>query len=149
MKSNRDQRPTAAITRLTGLGALLLAVAAFAAAGCGGDSGSDTTATGAATSKSAEEASAAPAGAADRSEKVDIADFKYAPPTVTVQAGGTITWTNSDSAPHTATADNQKDFNTDTLNQGDSKEITFDKTGTYKYFCLFHPFMHGTVEVIN
>jgi plastocyanin len=150
MERYRDQRPIPAVNRLTGLGALLLGVAALAVVGCGGgDGGTGSTETGAVTSSSAEDASAAPAGAVDMSAKVDIADFKYGPATVTIRSGGNVTWTNSDSAPHTATADNQKDFNTDTLNTGDSKKITFSKSGTFKYFCLFHPFMHGTVVVVN
>lgn len=77
--------------------------------------------------------------------KVEIADFKFDPPTITVKAGGTVTWTNSDTAPHTATLDD--DFDTGDLEKGDSKSETFDKPGTYDYVCDIHPFMHGTVVV--
>ena len=34
---------------------------------------------------------------------VDIASFKYKPETVTVKAGGKVTWVNQDKAGHTAT----------------------------------------------
>jgi plastocyanin len=84
--------------------------------------------------------------AAQTSVKVDIKDFKFGPPAVTVKKGGRVTWTNSDSADHTATADNRT-FDTGTLHQGDSKVETFDKTGTYSYSCQFHPFMKGRIVV--
>ena len=79
--------------------------------------------------------------------RVEISNFKYAPAAITVKAGGTVTWTNRDSAPHTATAKANSAFNTDTLKQGQSKQITLSKPGTYQYTCLFHPFMSGTVVV--
>jgi len=80
--------------------------------------------------------------------KVEIANFMYAPASVEVAMGGSITWTNSDSSPHTATAQGDRGvLDTGTLKQGDSKTITFTSPGTYRYQCLFHPFMHGTVTV--
>jgi len=85
--------------------------------------------------------SAAPAGAT----KVDIQNFMFGPGTVNVKAGSQVTWTNSDSAEHTATASGA--FDTGTLNPGDSKTVTLSKPGTYSYACSFHPFMHGTVVV--
>lgn len=87
-------------------------------------------------------ASTKPAGG---SVKVDIADFKFVPPMVTVKAGGKVTWTNSDTAPHTATAADM--FDTGTLNKGDSKTLTLPKRGSYSYICSFHVFMKGTVVV--
>lgn len=86
--------------------------------------------------------SAKPAGGG---VEVDIADFKFVAPMVTVKAGGEVTWTNSDAAPHTATATGM--FDTGTLNKGDSKTITLSKPGSYAYICNFHPFMKGTVVV--
>ena len=26
-------------------------------------------------------------------------------------------------------------------------QVTFDRPGTYEFYCLIHPFMHGTVIV--
>jgi plastocyanin len=88
--------------------------------------------------------------AAPKSVKVEIASFKFAPATIKVAKGGSITWTNHDSAPHTATAKDdaaRASFNTDTLKKGEGKSVTFDETGSYEYLCLFHPFMTGTVIV--
>lgn len=82
--------------------------------------------------------------------KVDIANFDYSPKTVTVKTGGTVTWTNTDGANHTATqSPGGSGFDTGTLSKGDSKTETFKTPGTYQYICLFHAFMHGTVKVVG
>ena len=57
---------------------------------------------------------------------VEIKGFAFNPPTITVPAGTTVTWTNQDAAPHTATADD-KSFDTGRLDQGKSASVTFDK----------------------
>ena len=77
--------------------------------------------------------------------KVEIKNFKL--PDLTINVGDTIEWTNLDTAPHTATAVN-KAFDTDRLEKGDAHSITFDKPGTYSYYCTIHPYMKGTVTVI-
>jgi plastocyanin len=110
--------------------------AAIAFAGCGGADSSSTTSSG----------SASTAAAAETTDAVEISDFKYAPATVTVDAGTQLTWTNSDEAAHTATADDGS-FDTGDLDRGDSKGVLLDEPGTYTYFCRFHPFMKATVEV--
>ena len=100
-------------------------------AGCGGGSN---------------EKSAAPAKTA---VAVKISNFKFGPDPIRVKAGGTVTWTNEDSAKHTAqTASAAKGaFQTGTLKQGGTKKIAFRTPGNYEYFCSYHRFMTGTVEV--
>ena len=78
---------------------------------------------------------------------VKISDFKFAPATLTVKHGASVTVTNDDSAPHTATADDGHSFDTGTLDPGSSKTITVAKPGTYAYHCSIHPFMHGRLDV--
>ena len=113
----------------------ILAVAALTAAGAAGcgSSGDDSTSS----------SSPAPTGA----QKVNIASFKYAPPTISVKAGMPVTFTNSDRAPHTATSDQAGAFDTGSLQQGGSKPVRLAKPGRYAYHCDFHPFMHGVVVV--
>lgn len=79
-------------------------------------------------------------------DAVEIVEFEYDPEEITVPAGTTVTFTNQDVAPHTATADDSS-FDTENLEQGDSAEETFDEPGTYSYFCRFHVFMKGSVVV--
>jgi hypothetical protein len=65
---------------------------------------------------------------------------------VTVHVGDTITWTNQDVAPHTATASDGS-FDTGNISQGKSGSHTFDTAGTFAYICSIHPSMKGTVTV--
>lgn len=90
----------------------------------------------------------APSGEAARSAKVEIEDFAYVPETVTIQAGGKVTWINRDSAEHTATLDDGS-FDTGDLAEGKLKSQSFKDAGTYSYFCEIHPDMIGTVEVVD
>lgn len=86
---------------------------------------------------------AAPADAV----QVSIKDFAYNPDPVTIKVGQSVTWTNEDSSPHTATAKDRDVLQSGTLNQGDSFTQTFDTPGTYEYFCEFHPNMKGVIIV--
>jgi len=91
---------------------------------------------------------AAPAEAVD---KVQIKDFKYLPAAITVAVGTTITWTNGDTAPHTATSGKSPSpdgvFDTDTFAKGEMKTVKVSKPGTFEYYCELHPFMQATVIV--
>src|SRR3712207_9489018 len=75
---------------------------------------------------------------------VSIQDFAYIPPTATVAAGTTITWTQRDTAPHTVTsgaagdADAGAIFDSPRLSQGETFSFTFAEPGTYPYFCRVH-----------
>jgi plastocyanin len=84
------------------------------------------------------------ATAADRD--VRIADFAYAPATVTIRVGDTVTWTNRDPVEHTATATNGS-FDTGLIAPDGSARIRFTRAGTYAYLCTPHPDMRGTVVV--
>lgn len=78
-----------------------------------------------------------------------IASFKFVPEDIVVKAGGTVTWTNRDKAPHTAESkpDAAGAFNTGNLAQGESKKIRFAEPGKVQFFCSYHRFMVGTVDV--
>jgi plastocyanin len=76
-----------------------------------------------------------------------ISDFRFAPATITVHAGQTVTWINRGPSTHTATA-RDRSFNSGPLKPGASSSHTFTQAGTYNYFCQIHTFMHGTVVVL-
>jgi plastocyanin len=115
------------------------------------DNGDDTTTVtvtlmstdSAASGTPAASGNAAPAG----SVQVSIKDFAFNPDPVTIKVGESVTWTNEDSAPHTATAKDREILQSGTLNQGDSYTQTFDTPGTYEYFCEFHSNMKGVIIV--
>ena len=75
---------------------------------------------------------------------VSISGMKFDPPTLEVAAGDTITFTNEDSAPHTATA-NDGSFDTGRLGKGDTATVTIGAAGTFDYICKIHPSMKGQV----
>ncbi len=95
---------------------------------------------------------AEPSAAASAGETtVDIANLKFGPD-VTVAAGATVTWKNSDTAPHTATegANGVKAPNARfdvQLPIGKSGSFTFTEAGTYQVTCTIHPTMNMTVTV--
>lgn len=142
-------------TRPIGWKALMAGCAlvfALTAVGCGSGNSSDTQST-AASSTESTSTSADPSGGGSTSggqasggDTVDIVDFDYAPKTITVNSGDSIEFVNQDAAAHTATADDSS-FDTGTLNKGDTNKVTFDKPGSYSYYCRFHAFMKATVEV--
>jgi len=79
---------------------------------------------------------------------VDIANFAFNPGAIEVAVGDTVTWTNSDSAAHTATQlPSGSGFQSGTLDPGASYSFTFDTPGTYDYHCEFHAGMTGQVIV--
>jgi plastocyanin len=77
---------------------------------------------------------------------IDISGFAFNPATITIPAGSTVTWTNSDSATHTITADDGT-WDSGAVANGKTYSRTFDTAGTYKYHCAVHPSMTGTVIV--
>ena len=79
---------------------------------------------------------------------VTIDNFAFGPATLTVAPGTKVTWTNKDEEPHTVTsADGGLTFKSPALDTDDKFSFTFDKPGTYKYFCSIHPHMVGTIVV--
>jgi plastocyanin len=79
---------------------------------------------------------------------VSIKNFAFAAPTVTVKVGGTVTWTNGDSAPHTVT-DDAGGFDSKSMATNVTYSHVFATAGTYTYHCNFHSTMTGTVVVSN
>ena len=129
----------------------LLAVAAGAlvVAGCG--SSSEPESSGSTSSKPAPAKTEAPkassGGAAAETAKATIKDFTFGPETVTVKAGGSVTWTNKDSANHNVAFDDKSVKGIGNLREGQNGKVSFAKAGTYAYVCTYHPGMEGKVIV--
>jgi LPXTG-motif cell wall-anchored protein len=87
-----------------------------------------------------------PKAIAAASGGVTIADFSFAPATLTISQGDMVTWVNNGPTPHSATANNGS-FNTGILKAGQSASHTFAQAGTFSYFCQPHPFMKATIVV--
>lgn len=72
----------------------------------------------------------------------------YTPAAITVMIGrnNTVIWTNYDSIAHTVTSTGF--FDSGSISAGSSFAHTFTTPGTYHYFCVYHPWMNGTVTVL-
>lgn len=81
--------------------------------------------------------SAPPAAPTPAPVVIEIVDFAFNAPTVTVPAGATVTWVNRGNAKHSATADDGS-FDTGLLDPGGSGSITFTQPGSYAYYCVLH-----------
>ena len=77
---------------------------------------------------------------------VQIDNFKFAPPDLTVTAGTTVIWKNKDDAPHRV-ADINGAYASAALDTDSSFSHTFATPGVYKYFCSLHPYMKGEIVV--
>jgi plastocyanin len=117
---------------------VLLAIGAVIAAGCGGSSNNNPSGSAATTTTAGATSSGSTAAT--------IQNFAFHPATTNAKAGQKVTWSNNDSTTHTVTADNGS-FDSGNLSPGKSFSFTFAKSGTMKYHCSIHSFMHGTVSV--
>ena len=86
------------------------------------------------------------AGSSGAARTVDIANMRFNPGDLTVEAGQTVTWTLNDRMPHTVSAQDGS-FSSPTLSRGDAFSHTFDQPGTFEYVCSIHPGMRGRVTV--
>jgi plastocyanin len=133
--------------------ALLIACLALTVAACGDDDDDDGGGDGAGTTttEQTDTGAAPPAdkGGGAKAVTVDIPAIEFDPADVTVKAGTTITWTNSDDLPHTVTKDGGPggDFDSGNLEPGDEFELTADVKGTVEYVCTIHPGQAGTFTV--
>src|SRR3989344_4393832 len=71
----------------------------------------------------------------------------FTPSSVTITAGDSVVWTNTDTMPHTVTS-NTNAFNSGTMQPSATYSQTFNPPGTYQYYCAFHSGMVGTITVL-
>lgn len=79
--------------------------------------------------------------------QVKIDNFSFAPTTVTVPVGTTVTWTNQDDVPHNIRSSEGQTLKSPVMDTDQKFSFTFTKAGTYSYFCGIHPKMTGKVVV--
>jgi plastocyanin len=87
-----------------------------------------------------------PSAGAQQNQTVYIQDFYFSPASINIEPGTTVTWVNQGQAPHTATHTGGT-FDSGTLQPGQSYSYTFNRAGTYAYYCQIHPNMTGTIVV--
>jgi plastocyanin len=112
----------------------LLAVAALLA-GCGS------------SKKKSSSTSPSTPPAASGGTAVSMKNIAFAPKSLTVKVGQTVTWTNDDTVTHNVTATSGATFKSSNFGGGGTFSWKADKAGTVKYVCTIHPGMDGTLTV--
>ena len=98
------------------------------------------------SSGSANDEDATPTVLDDLAVTIDIRDFRFQPPNVSVPAGATVTWVNGDEAPHDTEA-RDGTWKTALLQKNEEVAFTFDEPGTFDYYCTIHPYMTATLTI--
>ena len=96
-------------------------------------------------------------GGAGAAASISIKNYAYSPSDVSLNAGGTVQWTNNDGTTHSVTADAAGGFSSDLsgtmadsyggMTAGGTFTQKFPGSGTFAYHCRYHASMHGTVTV--
>jgi plastocyanin len=136
------------ITRLLAITALLVLLGAA----CGDDdeaSPTTTTPPGEVTDLTEPTDDPDTTDASDPSDDATITVAELAFTDVEIVAGGTVTWVNETSLPHTLTSASGPTEFDEPLDGGATVTLTFDQPGTYEYFCSIHPTMAGTIVVVG
>lgn len=122
--------------------------ASVALAACGGSATPTPAAPSAAASVAASPAASAVAASqpAAAGDAVTIQNFAFAPASLTVKAGTTVTWTNQDSPAHSVKWDDGS-TGSQNLATGAMYTRTFATAGTFTYVCGIHASMKGTIVV--
>lgn len=98
----------------------------------------------------ADDQSAASSGGGGTDKQVTIVGIKhsksFSPNPIEVKVGDTVTWTNDHHEGHTVTS-TSSEFNSGDIQPGQTFRHTFDKTGSFDYYCIIHPSMVGKVSV--
>jgi plastocyanin len=127
--------------RLAATAVALVLLGTVAMAGCS-SSGSKTKA-------AAESTTTTTAEVVNQGASVEIADFSFTAPSVTVKVGQAVVWKNDGQTAHTVLDTSPAHaFNSPNIDPGKSFQETFHTAGTYPYVCSIHPDrMMGTVIV--
>jgi len=78
--------------------------------------------------------------------QVKIEGFVFEPASLSVKMGDSITFTNLDIVPHTATA-KDRSWDTGNLAKDEAATITVEADMVTDYFCAYHPNMVGALSL--
>ncbi len=95
--------------------------------------------------------SISPSAVVNEPNTVRISNYEFLQGKITVKKGTTVTWKNEDIAKHTVTVEEgiTEGPRSEFFGKGEEYRYTFNTVGNYPYFCEPHPYMKGSVEVIE
>lgn len=97
-------------------------------------------------------------GATDMTNKASVAiairDMSYSPSRLKITKGTKVTWTNNDTVGHNVVASVPSSSgglpaSNALFGRGETFSHTFETVGVFTYHCTPHPFMKGSVEVVE
>lgn len=96
---------------------------------------------------------------------IDIKDFTYSESNIKIKKGTKVTWTNQDTLKHNVMGKHEHSdiahdapsreevkvdmFAGQLLEKGETYSFIFNKVGTQQYHCSPHPYMEGSVTVVE
>ena len=78
-----------------------------------------------------------------------IKNLCYSPDFLTVGLGDIVTWTNNDGTTHTTTSTGELSWDSGTMLPNDEFSFSMTVVGTHEYVCTIHPWMTGTIKVVD
>jgi len=91
-------------------------------------------------------ASAFALGAGSEPATIRMQKEAFVPASMSVAAGTHVTWTNTDTVPHSVTARDNR-FDSGPIQPGKSFEWTAEGSGAVNYHCIFHPSMTAILTI--
>ena len=79
--------------------------------------------------------------------EIAIDNFAFAPASLAVARGTTVTWINHDDVPHLIASADARFKSSKILDTDARYSVKLIGGGTYKYFCALHPKMQGSITV--
>ena len=82
---------------------------------------------------------------------IKVSDLGMDPPSITIQAGTSVTWRNTGEFDHAVTSDPSSPLQWDSgpMRPGEEFSLTFDDPGSYPYFDGLFPERRGAIEVVG
>lgn len=80
---------------------------------------------------------------------ITMADARFVPPVVAIEAGGSVRFVNRDSVLHLLEPVSGKFMAAESVGPGDNTERQFDRPGTYRVRCSEVPHMEATILVLQ
>jgi plastocyanin len=80
-------------------------------------------------------------------QTIKIKNMTFSPAKISISAGDTVEWVNSDNVPHMLNSDTGTVLQSPLFNPGKKFHHVFDTAGKFPYHCAIHPTMQGTITV--
>lgn len=82
--------------------------------------------------------------------QINIADLAFKDQNIKIKKGTKVVWTNNDQSAHTVNSSGPGgSLNSGLFSNGETFELVFNDAGAFDYHCEVHPFMEGSITVVE